>query len=97
MPHRQRSDPLLHINEEHADQLLVVAQALGGHPDAISARAEHVDEYGLDLMVETPSGPASPRVNFVEPVGGTYPAGIRFAFVRLVRQAKQVAKARTRA
>jgi putative heme iron utilization protein len=75
-----------HLNEDHADALLVMAQALGGYPDAESARCTGADRYGLDLTVGTPRGTAPARVGFAEPV--TDPAGLRGATVELTRRAR---------
>jgi putative heme iron utilization protein len=75
-----------HLNDDHAGALLVMAQALGGYPDAESARCTAADRYGLDLMVGTPRGSAPARVGFAEPV--TDPAGLRGATVELTRRAR---------
>ncbi|HWI71778.1 MAG TPA: DUF2470 domain-containing protein, partial [Baekduia sp.] len=66
---------ITHLNDDHADALLVMAQALGGYPDATAARCTAADRYGLDLTVDTPRGTAPARVGFAEPV--TDPAGLR--------------------
>lgn len=78
-----------HLNDDHADALLVMAQALGGYPDAESARCTAADRYGLDLVVGTPRGTAPARVGFAEPV--TDPAGLRGATVELTRRARTTA------
>jgi putative heme iron utilization protein len=75
-----------HLNEDHADALLIIAQALSGYTDAVGARCVRIDRYGLDLRVATPRGPATPRVAFAEPV--TEPAGLREATVELTRRAR---------
>jgi hypothetical protein len=75
-----------HLNNDHADALLAMAQALGGYPDATSARCTAADRYGLDLQVGTPRGTAPARVGFAEPV--TDPAGLRGATVELTRRAR---------
>ena len=80
-----------HLNEDHADALLMMAQALGGYPDAESARCTGADRYGLDLTVSTPRGTAPARVGFAEPV--TEPAGLRGATVELTRRARSTAPA----
>jgi putative heme iron utilization protein len=82
-----------HLNEDHADALLVMAQALGGYPDADAARCTGADRYGLDLMVGTPRGSAPVRVGFAEPV--TDPAGLRGATVELTRRARTTATTAT--
>jgi heme iron utilization protein len=75
-----------HLNADHADALLAMAQALGGHPDATAATCTAADRYGLDLQVETPRGSAPARVGFAEPV--TERSGLRGATVELTRRAR---------
>ena len=89
MRHERHADPLQHMNDDHANELLAAARALAGHPDATAARAESVDRHGIDLMVETPNGPAEARLEFSEPIPeDSYPDGVRVAFVRLIRRAR---------
>lgn len=89
MKHGRHSDPLQHMNDDHAADLLAVARALGGHADATAARAEQVDRDGVDLVVDTPRGSTTARVEFAEPIPeADYPDGVRVAFVRLVRRAR---------
>lgn len=89
MSHERHSDPLQHMNDDHSDDLLVAARAFAGHPDATGARAASVDRYGIDLVVETTSGPTAARVEFADPMPeADYPDGVRVAFVRLVRRAR---------
>jgi heme iron utilization protein len=75
-----------HLNDDHADALLLMAQALGGHPDATAARCTGADRYGLDLSVDTPRGRAPARVGFAAPV--LERAGLRGATVELTRRAR---------
>jgi putative heme iron utilization protein len=75
-----------HLNEDHADALLEMAQALGGRPDATAAACTSADRYGLDLRVRTPDGPADLRVAFTPSVDA--PDGLRAATVALTRQAR---------
>lgn len=77
---------ITHLNDDHADALLIMARALGGYPDAETARCTAADRYGLDLMVGTPRGSAPARVGFAEPV--TEPAGLRGATVELTQRAR---------
>lgn len=88
MRHEQHSDALHTINTRHPDQLLAIARAFGGHIDATQARAERIDAEGIELVLETPSGPAAVRVRFADPVVD-YPDGVRVAFVRLARSARR--------
>jgi putative heme iron utilization protein len=82
-------DAIAHLNDDHADALLLMARALGGHPDATAARCTGADRYGLDLTVDTPRGTAPARVGFAEPV--TERAGLRAATVELTRRARAAA------
>lgn len=75
-----------HLNEDHADSLLEMAQALAGYTDATAVRCTAADRYGLDLVVSTPRGRAPIRVGFAEPI--IAPNGLRSATVELARRAK---------
>jgi heme oxygenase (biliverdin-IX-beta and delta-forming) len=77
---------IAHLNEDHADALLAMAQALAGHPDATAAQCHAIDRYGLDLFITTPRGYGFGRVPFAETV--TEPAGLRAATVALARRAR---------
>lgn len=77
-----------HLNEDHADALLLMAQALGGHPDATEAKCVRIDRYGLDLRVKTPRGTAEPRIAFAEPA--SKPGDLRGATVELTRRARAI-------
>lgn len=78
-----------HLNEDHADALLLIAQRLGGYPDAERATCSSIDRHGLDLAVFTPRGVAPIRVGFAE--AATEEDGLRGATVELTRRAREVA------
>ena len=75
-----------HLNDDHGDACLLIAQLLGGRPDATEARVTGLDRYGLDLVATGPDGPGRVRVPWDEPVGGA--DTIRAAAVVLVRRAR---------
>jgi putative heme iron utilization protein len=75
-----------HLNEDHDDALLEMAQALGGRPEATAARCVDADRTGLDLVVQTADGEAEVRVLYEEPIEG--PEGLRKATVRLAQKAR---------
>jgi putative heme iron utilization protein len=75
-----------HLNEDHADALLVIAHALAGHPDATAARCTGLDRRGLDLTVDTPRGRAPARVAFPDVLDDG--AQLRAATVALTRRAR---------
>lgn len=77
---------IAHLNDDHADALLEMAQALGGCPEATAARCLDADRTGLDLLVRAPSGERAVRVDYEEPI--EEPAGLRKATVRLAQKAR---------
>jgi putative heme iron utilization protein len=95
MSHGRHLDPVQHLNDDHAADLLAIARAIGGHRDATSARAKHIDRDGIDLVLVTPGGAATARVSFTEPVGDD-PDGLRAACVDLTRRARAALAADTR-
>jgi hypothetical protein len=84
---------IAHLNADHADALLEIAQALGGYPDATAAGCSGLDRYGVDLALDTPRGQAPARVAFPAPL--TERAQLRAATVELTRRARAVAKMQT--
>ena len=90
----QAAYAIAHLNADHDDALLVMAQAVGGFPDATRASCTAADRYGLELSVDTPRGRSSTRVGFAEPVAA--PDGLRSATVELARRARAAASAPAR-
>ena len=72
----QALDAVNHLNEDHADALLIMARAFGEYPDATEARCERADRYGLDLELETPQGARATRVTVIS--GNFRRRGIRW-------------------
>lgn len=77
---------IAHLNDDHADALLEMAQALGGCPEATAARCLDADRTGLDLIAQTPEGEREVRVDYDEPI--EEPAGLRKATVKLAQRAR---------
>lgn len=78
---------IAHLNADHADSLLLIAQKLSGHTDAEKATCVGADRYGIDLDLLTARGRTSARVGFAEPAGR--PDGLRAATVALVGRARE--------
>lgn len=87
--------PVRHVNESHADDLLAVARAFGGHPGVTSARAERIDRDGIDLVLDTPRGTARAHVSFAVPMADGAPDGAPEAFRDLARRARATLAERT--
>jgi putative heme iron utilization protein len=77
---------IAHLNADHAESLVLMAQALGGFPDTVSALCTGADRYGLDLKVTTERGIAYTRVGYPEPIDSI--DELRSATVQLVDLAK---------
>ncbi|WP_420835162.1 HugZ family protein [Williamsia herbipolensis] len=75
-----------HLNDDHADSLTAMAQALGGFPDATGASCTAADRYGLDLKVSTPRGIAYTRVGYATPIDSI--DDLRAATVELAKRAR---------
>jgi putative heme iron utilization protein len=86
----EAASAIAHLNEDHADALLVIGQQLGGYPDASAARCSGLDRRGIDLVLDTPRGRAPTRVAF----GGELAdrAQLRAATVELTHRARAHAK-----
>jgi putative heme iron utilization protein len=77
---------VVHLNEDHAHNLVDMARALAGHPNATAARCAAIDRYGLDLEIDTPDGPAAARIAFAAPADAL--GGLRAATVELAHRAR---------
>lgn len=77
---------LEHLNEDHADALLLMAQELAGYGDATSAQCERIDRYGMDLKIRTLRGTAPARVAWLERAHET--KDLRSLSVALLRHAE---------
>ena len=75
-----------HLNEDHADALLLMAQALGDQPGAVAARCLRADRYGLDLEVDLADRREWVRVAFADVL--REPAQLRAATVELTKRAR---------
>ena len=75
-----------HLNDDHADALLLMAQTLGGRPTVTAATAVGIDRLGLELVAVGPDGPGRVRLVFDQPA--TTPDQIRGATVTLARAAR---------
>jgi len=75
-----------HLNEDHDDALLDMARAIGGRPEATTARCVDADCTGLDLVATTPDGEVGVRVPYDEPIDA--PEGLRKATVKLAHRAR---------
>jgi putative heme iron utilization protein len=78
---------IAHLNNDHAEALIAMAQTLGGYPDTTAATCTGADRYGLDLRVVTPRGVAYTRVGYAGPIDSI--DELRSAAVELTHRALQ--------
>lgn len=78
---------IAHLNADHADALLQMAQGLAGASDATAATCTAIDRYGIVLRVGTPGGePQEVRIAFADVA--TLPGDLRAATVELTARAR---------
>ena len=53
-----------HMNEDHADAVVLYARVFGGAAEAIAARMKKIDAQGMDLTVETATETTPLRIAF---------------------------------
>ncbi|MHB8658589.1 MAG: HugZ family pyridoxamine 5'-phosphate oxidase [Solirubrobacteraceae bacterium] len=80
------SSAISHLNDDHADALLLIAQQLGGYPDATTAHCTGLDRRGIDLTLDTPRGRAPTRIAFPSELANS--SQLRGATVELTRRAR---------
>jgi putative heme iron utilization protein len=77
---------LSHMNEDHAEALVIVARVLGGLGGASRATMTAVDRYGFEFTAITPEGPRAKRLAFDETADTT--TAVREAIVAMVKRAR---------
>jgi heme iron utilization protein len=83
---RAAGGAIAHLNADHADALLDMARALGGCPEATSARCLDADTTALTVEATTPTDTLTLRIPYGEPI--TDAAGLRKATVKLAHRAR---------
>ena len=75
-----------HMNEDHADTMVLYCRAYSRATDTSAATMTAVDRYGFEMSATTGAGPRPIRVAFAEAVSST--AQVRHAMVELARGAR---------
>jgi putative heme iron utilization protein len=76
-----------HMNDDHADAVLLYAKAFAGTPEATAARMLRIDAEGMDLDVQKNGVSASARVSFDHELKDAEDA--HQTLIAMVRQARQ--------
>jgi putative heme iron utilization protein len=75
-----------HMNDDHADALVVCARALAEVKDAVSATMTAVDRYGFEMRVDTTAAPCAARLAFDTPAATS--EDVRREIITLVKRAR---------
>lgn len=76
-----------HMNQDHADAVLLYARGLAGILEATAATMEAIDCTGMDLRVWQGETSTAIRIEFPTPLSG--PKAAHHCLVELVEQARQ--------
>lgn len=74
-----------HMNEDHAEDSLLICRGLGGQPDASSASMSGMDAEGIEFLAEVGGAPVSVRLPWSGPI--TERQQIRTEVVLMYRKA----------
>lgn len=77
-----------HMNDDHADAVLMYAQVFAGRTQAVSARLVSFDERGMGILCSEPDGETECRVDFDKPLANAGEA--RQMLVNMVDRARQL-------
>lgn len=80
-----------HMNEDHADAVLIYAKTFGQVNEAIAAAMLKIDTEGMDLQVDLDGKSTPIRIAFDHPLQDSEDA--HQTLIAMVKQARQQAKA----
>ncbi|NJL19624.1 MAG: DUF2470 domain-containing protein [Leptolyngbyaceae cyanobacterium SM1_3_5] len=76
-----------HMNDDHADAIVLYARVFGGAANAIAARLERIDAQGMDLTVQTESETTPVRITFDHQLKDSEDA--HHTLIEMVKQARK--------
>jgi putative heme iron utilization protein len=74
-----------HMNEDHADDSVLICRALGGEPSAVAATMTGMDADGADFVAQTDGGEIELRIPWSERL--TERSQVRAEVVRMYHEA----------
>lgn len=80
---------IVHMNEDHRDSMVEMAQALAGLPWATDAEMLGLDQHGIDIRATGAGQTATARLLFTTPLRG--PQELRPALIALAQRAHEEA------
>lgn len=76
-----------HMNEDHADAIVLYARFFGNTPEAETARMISIDPDGMDLSVDSNNSNTRVRIKFDAPLQDAEAA--HHTLIAMVKQARQ--------
>lgn len=76
-----------HMNDDHADAVLLYAKVFGQRRDATAAQMEAIDPEGMDLTVQSDGTPTPLRIPFDHVLKDSEDA--HHTLIEMVKQARQ--------
>lgn len=76
-----------HMNEDHADAIVLYARVFGKAPNALAAQMLSIDPLGMDLSVESDNRNTRVRIEFDSPLKDAQDA--HHILIKMVKQARQ--------
>lgn len=76
-----------HMNEDHAEAVLLYAKVFGNSTDATAAQMVSIDPEGMDLLTQTEAGAVPVRVGFDHVLQDSEDA--HQTLIAMVRQSRQ--------
>jgi putative heme iron utilization protein len=80
------SDIIAHMNEDHADSMVLYCKAFSKATDVTAASMTGIDRYGFEMSAITAEAPGPVRLAFPAPVGT--PEEARAALVSMLNEAR---------
>ncbi|GAA0897084.1 HugZ family protein [Pseudonocardia zijingensis] len=88
-PLRPHADRILaHMNDDHADSLVLFCRRFAGRPDTVEARMVAVDRYGFAVLAADEPGGETTAVRLPFDERTDTPDTVRQAMIELVRKAR---------
>lgn len=79
-----------HMNEDHADAVLLYAQVWANSPEAEAAQMQSIDPQGMNLTAQVKGTTVPLRVEFERELKDSEDA--HYTLIEMVKQARQKAK-----
>ncbi|MGB3692502.1 MAG: DUF2470 domain-containing protein, partial [Spirulinaceae cyanobacterium] len=77
-----------HMNEDHAEAIVLYAQVFGSSPEAEAAKLKAIDPQGMDIITEVKGESVPVRVSFATPLKDAEDA--HHTLIEMLKQARKM-------